>query len=89
MLKLMKFMFIGLLFPMTAVASPIEDASKYSVRVKSTVQYAFAEEAAVTGEGPGFLVDKGRGWVLTNAHVSGYGTGGMNDVLRGLLSMQN
>jgi hypothetical protein len=75
LLKLMSFMFIGLLFPMTAVASPIEDASKYSVRVKSTVQYAFAEEEAGTGEGAGFLVDKGRGWVLTNAHVSGYGTG--------------
>jgi len=73
--KLISLMLVGLLFPMTAVASPIGDASKYSVRVKSTVQYAFAEEEAGTGEGAGFLVDKGRGWILTNAHVSGYGTG--------------
>ena len=66
-----------------AGASPIDDASKYSVRIKSTVQYAFAEEDAGTSNGAGFLVDKQRGWVLTNAHVSGYGTGDLEVSFKG------
>ena len=56
-------------------ASPIDDASKYTVRVKSTIRYAFAEDDAGTSKGAGFLVDRKKGWLLTNAHVSGYGTG--------------
>ena len=67
----------------SAEASPIDDASKYSVRIKSTVQYAFAEEDAGTSNGAGFLVDKQRGWVLTNAHVSGYGTGDLEVSFKG------
>ena len=58
-----------------ANASPIDDAAEYSVRVKSTVRYAFAGEGTGTSDGAGFLIDKTRGWILTNAHVSGYGTG--------------
>ena len=76
-------MLIGLLLPVAGFASPIGDASKYSVRVKSTVQYAFAEEEAGTGEGAGFLIDKVRGWILTNAHVSGYGTGDIEVSFKG------
>ena len=56
-------------------ASPIDDAAEYSVRIKSAVRYAFAEEHAGASDGAGFLIDKKRGWILTNAHVSGYGTG--------------
>jgi serine protease Do len=56
-------------------ASAIEDASNYTVRVKSTISYGFAEEEAGTRNGAGFLVDKERGWIATNAHVSGLGTG--------------
>ena len=33
-------------FATSVDASPIDDASKYSVRVKSTVRYAFAGESA-------------------------------------------
>ena len=36
----------------------------------------FAGEGTGTSDGAGFLIDKKkRGWILTNAHVSGYGTG--------------
>lgn len=64
-------------------ASSIDDASQYSVRIKSTVRYAFAEENAGTSDGAGFLIDRQRGWVLTNAHVSGYGTGDIEVSFKG------
>ena len=64
-------------------ASPIDDASQYSVRIKSTVRYAFAGENAGTSDGAGFLIDRQRGWVLTNAHVSGYGTGDIEVSFKG------
>ena len=64
-------------------ASPIDDASNYSVRISSTVAYAFAEESAGSSDGAGFLIDKERGWILTNAHVSGYGTGDIEVSFKG------
>ena len=51
----------------------LASAEQFSVRVKSTIKYAFFEDDAGTHKGAGFLVDKKRGWVLTNAHVSGRG----------------
>ena len=66
-----------------AYASPIIDASDYTVRVKSTTQYAFVEDEAGTGNGAGFLIDKERGWILTNAHVSGYGNSEIETSFKG------
>ena len=66
-----------------ATADPIEDANSYAVRIKSTIQYAFAKEEAGTTNGAGFLIDKARGWILTNAHVSGYGTGDIEASFKG------
>ena len=64
-------------------ASPLEKASKYTARIKSTVSHAFAVEEAGTSDGAGFLVDKKQGWLLTNAHVSGYGTGDIEVSFKG------
>ncbi|MFL2842049.1 MAG: S1C family serine protease [Candidatus Puniceispirillaceae bacterium] len=64
-------------------ASPIDEASNYAVRIKSTIRYAFAEDSAGTSNGAGFLVDKARGWVLTNAHVSGRGTADLEVSFKG------
>lgn len=50
-------------------------AQSYSVRVKSTIKHAFYEDDAGTHRGAGFLVDREKGWILTNAHVSGRGSG--------------
>ena len=66
-----------------APADPIEDANSYAVRIKSTVRYAFAEEEAGTSNGAGFLVDRAKGWILTNAHVAGYGTGDVQVSFKG------
>ena len=59
----------------TANASPIDDASKYTVRVKSTIRYAFAEDDAGTSKGAGFLVDRKRLVADKMRNASGYGTG--------------
>lgn len=56
-------------------ASILEDASKYAVRIKTSISYPFFEDRAGVSNGAGFLVDKDRGWIVTNAHVSGRGTG--------------
>ena len=73
--KIIPLLIVAATFVTSVDASPIDDASTYSVRVKSTVRYAFAEDVAGTSHGAGFLVNRKKGWVLTNAHVSGYGTG--------------
>ena len=59
----------------SATASILEDASKYAVRIKTSISYPFFEDEAGVSNGAGFLVDKDRGWIITNAHVSGRGTG--------------
>lgn len=51
----------------------LASAEQFSVRVKSTIKHAFFEDEAGTHKGAGFLVDKKRGWIITNAHVSGRG----------------
>ena len=71
---LVSLFLIALVWSSSVAASPIDDASAYAVRIKSTIRYAFAEDTAGTSNGAGFLVDRARGWVLTNAHVSGWGT---------------
>jgi serine protease Do len=58
-----------------AWADPIEDANSYAVRIKSSISNSiFHDGGSGTSNGAGFLVDKERGWIITNAHVSGYGT---------------
>lgn len=61
----------------------LSDAEKYAVRVKSSISYPFAEDEAGTFNGAGFLIDKERGWFLTNAHVSGRGSGDIEVSFKG------
>ena len=70
------FLSVGCLgFITPCVANPIADAELYSVRTKSSIRYSFYEDDAGSSNGAGFLVDRSMGWILTNAHVSGRGTG--------------
>jgi serine protease Do len=48
----------------------LRDANKYTVKVRSTVAWPFAPEQFGTSQGTGFLIDKERGWIITNAHVA-------------------
>lgn len=63
--------------------SVLDEAEKYAVRVKASIGYPFAEDEAGTFNGAGFLLDKERGWFLTNAHVSGRGTGDIEISFKG------
>ena len=66
------FIFFGF---SSSFADPIEDANSYAVRIKSSISNSFFHDGGSgTSNGAGFLVDKERGWIITNAHVSGYGT---------------
>lgn len=55
-----------------AGADTLEDATRYTVKVRSATPVMFIEDESRGGTGSGFLVDRERGWVLTNGHVVGY-----------------
>ncbi len=56
--------------PAIANPNPIELANDYTVKISAAVEYAFGDENKGTSRGAGFLIDRERGWVLTNAHVA-------------------
>lgn len=61
--------------PLAAAAETSEDVFKnalnYTVQVRSTLPVPFDGDRKGSGLGAGFLVDAGRGWIMTNAHVVG------------------
>jgi len=61
--------------PPPAAADTSEDVFKtalnYTVQVRSTLPVPFDGDRKGSGLGAGFLVDAGRGWIMTNAHVVG------------------
>ncbi len=46
-----------------------QSAMQYTVRIRTSVEIPFAGDDKGTVEGAGFLVDRERRWVMTNAHV--------------------
>lgn len=46
-------------------------AEQYTVRVRTSIKLPFDSDEQGTFSGAGFVVDSGRGWILTNAHVAG------------------
>ena len=49
---------------------PIADAALFTVKTTTAVEYPFGNENKTTARGAGFLIDRARGWILTNAHVA-------------------
>jgi len=49
-----------------------EQALTYTVEITSQIKTPFREDAQGMYSGAGFLVDKERGWIVTNAHVASY-----------------
>lgn len=45
-------------------------AQKFTVKVRGTVQWPFLPEQIGTGLGTGFIIDRDKGWIITNAHVA-------------------
>ena len=58
-----------------AVSSDIADASAAIVLINGHLKHGLLEDDDATGRwiGSGFLIDREKGWIVTNAHVSGYG----------------
>jgi len=48
-----------------------KNALRYTVQVKTTLRIPFNGDRKGSGLGAGFVVDAGRGRVMTNAHVGG------------------
>ena len=53
-----------------AYADVIDDANRFTVQISAAVEYPFGEENKGTSKGAGFLIDRERGWIMTNAHVA-------------------
>lgn len=49
-----------------------DDAGHYTVRLDVTIPRPFVEDRQGAHNGAGFVVDRKRKWVMTNAHVAGY-----------------
>lgn len=56
-----------------AAADRVDEATRYTVKVRTATPVPFIHDEGQTWSGAGFLVDRERGWILTNAHVAGYG----------------
>ena len=56
-------------------AIAIESATQATVLIKTHLKHGFLEDDEAEGrwEGSGFLINKDKGWILTNAHVAGFG----------------
>jgi serine protease Do len=56
--------------PAPDLGAMLRDAQKYTVKVRATVTWPLAPEQFGTGQGTGFIIDRDKGWILTNAHVA-------------------
>ena len=52
------------------LADMLGQAQRFTVKVRGTVVWPFAPEQPGTGTGTGFIIDREKGWILTNAHVA-------------------
>lgn len=70
-----RLVFLCALAPPAMAADMSEDIFKsalaYTVQVKTTLPVPFDGDRKGSTLGAGFLVDAGRGWIMTNAHVVG------------------
>ena len=72
-----RFAALGMLLSAPVAAKPeptpeqiLADASRYTVKVQVLNEIALNQDDGGASMGTGFLVDKKRGWLLTNAHVA-------------------
>jgi serine protease Do len=55
----------------------IADASLFTVKIVTAIAFPFEGEFKGTAAGAGFLADRERGWIVTNAHVAGHSPSSM------------
>ena len=75
--NLFRFAALGMLLSTPLIANPeptpeqiLADASRYTVKVSVLTEIGLNQDAGGASSGTGFLIDKERGWLLTNAHVA-------------------
>lgn len=51
------------------VETVFQDAALYTVKIETTTRHPYHDDAHGTVIGAGFLIDRKKGWVLTNRHV--------------------
>ena len=56
----------------SAAQRSFAEATRYTVKIEASTEFSFIERDSGAWSGAGFLVDRARRWVLTNAHVAGY-----------------
>jgi serine protease Do len=63
----------------TGRSEAIQNATEATVLIKTHLKHGFLEDDQATGrwEGSGFLFNREKGWILTNAHVAGFGPVGL------------
>jgi serine protease Do len=61
--------FLGFVPTQSRATDIIADASRYTIQVLTVTDYGFGRETRGTSRGAGFLIDRERGWIITNAHV--------------------
>ena len=78
-MKLLSKIILGLIITFLSAAPAwcsdedyFEQALTYTVEITSQIKTPFREDAQGIFSGAGFLVDKERGWIVTNAHVASY-----------------
>ncbi len=52
------------------LASMLQSAEKYTVKIRATVNWPIPPDSFGTARGTGFIIDRQKGWILTNAHVA-------------------
>ena len=52
-----------------SIEAVFEDAARYTVKIETTTEHPFLDDQLGTTIGAGFLVDRDKGWILTNRHV--------------------
>ena len=83
MIRLLVFVTSILGTPISAFADILEDASKFTVRIRTSIEYSFAKDDAGTSHGAGFLVDIDNRYLVTNAHVAGRGNATIEIAFKG------
>ncbi len=62
-----------LMLPASGIAGSIEsvfeDAARYTVKIETTTEHPFLNDQQGRTFGAGFLIDRDKGWILTNRHV--------------------
>ena len=65
-----------ILSPLSLAAKPppadviLEEANQYTVKIRRGSTVGLNEDDGTSAQATGFLVDRSRGWILTNAHVA-------------------